>query len=164
MYHCGNTREERTPNKSQHRKLTLEKNNFPPLLPGLELATFRSRVRSFYQQATPAAHGRQNAAGCSHSLDDKQTKRTTNAKRQQQEELIKTQRKQNWARSTTTDYSMSFLISNHALKRGVLKNAHLALGFTHFQKLLYSVLRHRSAITAESCNPRGRSHHYQNAL
>ena len=37
---------ERTPNKSQHRKLTLEKKIPPPLLPGLELATFRSRVRS----------------------------------------------------------------------------------------------------------------------
>ena len=32
-------------NKSQHRKLTQEKKIFPPLLPGLEPATFRSRVR-----------------------------------------------------------------------------------------------------------------------
>ena len=32
-------------NKSQHRKLTLEKKTLPPLLPGFEPATFRSRVR-----------------------------------------------------------------------------------------------------------------------
>ena len=32
-------------NKSQHRKLTLEKKFLPPLLQGLEPATFRSRVR-----------------------------------------------------------------------------------------------------------------------
>ena len=32
-------------NKSQHRKLTLEKKILPPLLPGLEPGTFRSRVR-----------------------------------------------------------------------------------------------------------------------
>ena len=36
---------ERTPNKSQHTKLTLEKKTLRPLLPGFELATFRSRVR-----------------------------------------------------------------------------------------------------------------------
>ena len=30
---------------SQHTKLTLEKKTLPPLLPGFELATFRSRVR-----------------------------------------------------------------------------------------------------------------------
>ena len=36
---------ERTPNKSQHTKLTLEKKILPSLLPGHELATFRSRVR-----------------------------------------------------------------------------------------------------------------------
>ena len=40
--------------KSQHTKLTLEKKFFPPLLPGFELATFRLRVRRFYQQAIPA--------------------------------------------------------------------------------------------------------------
>ena len=34
-----------TPHKSQHRKLTLEKNILQPLLSGLQLATFRSRVR-----------------------------------------------------------------------------------------------------------------------
>ena len=32
-------------NKSQHRKLTLEKKILPPLLQGFEPATFRSRVR-----------------------------------------------------------------------------------------------------------------------
>ena len=41
--HCGNMGAERTPSKSQHRKLTLEKKILPPFLPGL--ATFRSRVR-----------------------------------------------------------------------------------------------------------------------
>ena len=43
--HCGNTGVERTPNKSQQTKLTLEKKILLPLLPGFELATFRSRVR-----------------------------------------------------------------------------------------------------------------------
>ena len=43
--HCGNTGVERTPNKSRQRKLTLEKKILPPLQPGFELATFRSRVR-----------------------------------------------------------------------------------------------------------------------
>ena len=42
-----------TPNKSQHTKLTLEKKILSPLLPGFELATFRSRVRRPYQQAIP---------------------------------------------------------------------------------------------------------------
>ena len=42
--HCGNTRVERTPNKSQHTKLTLVKKILLPLLPGFELPTFRSRV------------------------------------------------------------------------------------------------------------------------
>ena len=46
---------ERTPNKSQHTKLTLEKKILQPLLPGFELATFRSRLRRFYQQAIPAS-------------------------------------------------------------------------------------------------------------
>ena len=53
MCHCGNPGEERTPNKSQHIKLTLEKRILPPLLPGLELTIFRSWVRRSYQQATP---------------------------------------------------------------------------------------------------------------
>ena len=39
---------------SQHTKLTLEKKILPPLLPGFELETFRSRVRRFNQQAIPA--------------------------------------------------------------------------------------------------------------
>ena len=45
--HCGNTGLERTPNKSQYAKLTLEKKIFPPLQPGFELATFQSRVQHF---------------------------------------------------------------------------------------------------------------------
>ena len=55
--HCGSTGGGgggRTPNKSQHTKLTLEKKFLPPLLPGFELATFWSRVRSSYKQAIPA--------------------------------------------------------------------------------------------------------------
>ena len=43
--HYGNMGVERTPNKSQYTKLTLEKKILPPLLPEFELATFRSRVR-----------------------------------------------------------------------------------------------------------------------
>ena len=43
----------RTANKSQHTKLTLEKKILPPLLPGFELAIFRSRVRRFNQRAIP---------------------------------------------------------------------------------------------------------------
>ena len=38
----------------RHTKLTLEKKILPPLLPGFELATFRSRVWHSYQQAIPA--------------------------------------------------------------------------------------------------------------
>ena len=45
---------ERIPNKNQHRKITLEKEILPPLLPGFELATFRSRVRRCYQHAIQA--------------------------------------------------------------------------------------------------------------
>ena len=33
MCHCGSTGVERTPNKSKHTKLTLEKKILPPLLP-----------------------------------------------------------------------------------------------------------------------------------
>ena len=43
--HCSNMEVEETPNKSQHTKLTQEKKIFPPLLPGFEPATFRSRVQ-----------------------------------------------------------------------------------------------------------------------
>ena len=46
-------RVERTQNKSQHTKLTLEKKIPPPPLPGFDLATFRSRVRRSYKQAIP---------------------------------------------------------------------------------------------------------------
>ena len=41
-------------NKSQHRKLTLEKKILPPLLQGLESATFRSRVQRSNHWAIPA--------------------------------------------------------------------------------------------------------------
>ena len=41
-------------NKSQHRKLTLEKKILPPLLQGFEPATFRSRVRRSNHWAIPA--------------------------------------------------------------------------------------------------------------
>ena len=41
-------------NKSQHRKLTPEKKILSPLLPGLEPATFRSRVRRSDHWAIPA--------------------------------------------------------------------------------------------------------------
>ena len=54
MCHCGNMGVERTSNESQHTKLTLEKKIYPPLLPGFELETFRSRGRRSYQQAIPA--------------------------------------------------------------------------------------------------------------
>ena len=47
---------ERTPNESQHAELILEKKILPPLLPGFEHATFRSRVRRSNQQAIPAYH------------------------------------------------------------------------------------------------------------
>ena len=49
MCHCGSTGVERTPTKSQHTELTLEKTIVSPLLPGFELAT----VRRSYQQAIP---------------------------------------------------------------------------------------------------------------
>ena len=52
--YCGNTGMERTPNKSQHRKLPLEKKILPPLLPGFELAIFRLRVRRSNQLSYPA--------------------------------------------------------------------------------------------------------------
>ena len=48
---------ERTPNKSQHTKLILEKKILSPLLPGFDLATFRSRVRHSNQQAIPTPRG-----------------------------------------------------------------------------------------------------------
>ena len=42
-------------NKSQHKKSTLEKKILPPLLPGLEPATFQSRVRRSNHWAIPAS-------------------------------------------------------------------------------------------------------------
>ena len=44
MCHCGNRGLEQTPKKSQHTKLTLEKEIPPQLLLGFELAIFQSRV------------------------------------------------------------------------------------------------------------------------
>ena len=41
MCHCSNTGVEWTPNKSQHRKLTLEKKTLPLLLMGFKLEIFR---------------------------------------------------------------------------------------------------------------------------
>ena len=49
MCHCGDTGVERTPNKSQHTKLTLAKKTLPPVLPGFELAIFLP-VRKVYQR------------------------------------------------------------------------------------------------------------------
>ena len=46
---------ERTSNKSQHTKLTLEKKILQPLPPGFELAIFRSRPRRSYQQTIPGS-------------------------------------------------------------------------------------------------------------
>ena len=43
--HCGYTGVERTTNKGQHTKFTLEKKILPPLLLGFELATFWSQVQ-----------------------------------------------------------------------------------------------------------------------
>ena len=51
MCHCSDTGLERIPNNSLHTKLTLEKKILPPLLPGFELATFRSQIRHSNQQA-----------------------------------------------------------------------------------------------------------------
>ena len=53
---------ERTPNKSEYTKLTLEKKILLPLLPEFELATFRSRVRRSYKQAIPVPPTRGDAA------------------------------------------------------------------------------------------------------
>ena len=61
--HCGNTGMERTPNKSQHTKLTLEKKILWLLLPGFELATFLSWVRHSNQQTIPAPHCRVSWTG-----------------------------------------------------------------------------------------------------
>ena len=47
-------------NKSQHRKLTLEKKILPPLLQGFKLATFRSRVRRSNHWASPAPVNQNN--------------------------------------------------------------------------------------------------------
>ena len=59
--HCSNTDVERTLNRSQHTKLTLEKKMLVLLLPGLEVATFWSWVRRSNQQAIPALANRRMA-------------------------------------------------------------------------------------------------------
>ena len=64
MCHCGNTRMEGTPNKSQHTKLTLEKNILLLLLPGFKLTTFRSQVTCSYLQAVPVCSLIMNELGC----------------------------------------------------------------------------------------------------
>ena len=45
---------EQTPNKSQHTKLTLEKNILSPLLPGFELTNLSITSPSLDRQASPA--------------------------------------------------------------------------------------------------------------
>ena len=45
-------------NKSQHRKLTLEKKIVPPLPQGFELATFQLRVRRSNHRVIPAPYGK----------------------------------------------------------------------------------------------------------
>ena len=64
MCDCGNTGVERTPNKSQHTKLTLEKKILPSLLLGFGLPTFRPRVRRSNQQAIPATALSNDKAYC----------------------------------------------------------------------------------------------------
>ena len=66
-----------TPNKSQHIKLTLEKKILPPLLPGFELATFRSRVRDSYQPAIPAVNNHIDSASESCRCQDSRLSTTT---------------------------------------------------------------------------------------
>ena len=51
-YFCVNKGVERTPKKSQHRKLTLEKKILPPLLPGLVL--FEARTERFQNKVNLA--------------------------------------------------------------------------------------------------------------
>ena len=48
-----NAEVEQTPNRSQRTKLTLEKKILPPLLPGIEPATFRLRVRRCTEWSIP---------------------------------------------------------------------------------------------------------------
>ena len=51
--YCGNTCWNGYRNKSQHRKLTLDKEILPPLLQGLQPATCQSRVRRSNHWAIP---------------------------------------------------------------------------------------------------------------
>ena len=50
MCHCGDTGVERTPNKSQHTKLSPEKVILPPLLLGFELADVFAAARYLGQE------------------------------------------------------------------------------------------------------------------
>ena len=54
--------------KSQHTKLTLEKKTLPPLLPGFELASFRSRVRRSNQETISALTNTPSKATVSRTL------------------------------------------------------------------------------------------------
>ena len=65
----GDSGVERTPNMCQHTNLTLEKKVLLPLLPGFELATFRSRVRYSNQPASPATHLMQTFTSSRFSAD-----------------------------------------------------------------------------------------------
>ena len=53
MCRWGNTGLERTPNKSQNTKLTLEQKTLLPLLQGFKLATFWSRSPTFLPTSYP---------------------------------------------------------------------------------------------------------------
>ena len=55
--HCSNTELEWTLNRSQHRKLTLEKKILPPLLLRFKLTTFLSQVQHSTNKLSPL-HGR----------------------------------------------------------------------------------------------------------
>ena len=63
-------------NKSQHRKLTLEKKILPPLQQGFEPATFRSRVRRSNHWAIPVYQGWDGVQ--SEVLMPQHTKKATN--------------------------------------------------------------------------------------
>ena len=52
--HCGNTGVERTPNKNQHTKLTMQKKNSPAAPAGIRTRNLSITSPVFYQQATPA--------------------------------------------------------------------------------------------------------------
>ena len=51
-------------NKNQHRKLTLEKKILPPILPGRETETFRSRVRRSTVESSRTCHPDRPSTSC----------------------------------------------------------------------------------------------------